>query len=335
MRTHILALAVFVAALFAAAPSPVFADETPPSPLEAALALKPEAFAQTPPARLSELAEWLTGWSILGPAAPVQGTKAEYIAALEKARLMYAEARRRDPENPESYWAQGETNYTLGELLPETDKTRREALYEEIVALTKTCLKKFPGDPGCNHFFATGMGRLATTHGVLSSMRSAADIERAWVRALAAKPTRVMVWSDPLLVNIEYGLGVYYRMAPDWWIMKVMLGTRGDKKKAVQLFRAAVEAQPYRLELEKEYAVALLCYADSEDDEKVMNEGKALMRRIIAGDFDKEDVRATDAVDKKHAAEMLADPAKACGYSRDGYQEIDRDKAEKMYENKQ
>lgn len=305
----------------------------PETPLADALALQPAEFSKQPPARLNELAEWLTAWSLLGPTSGIPGDTPKYIEALEKARLMFAESRKLEPKNPESYWVAGETNYMLGELLPETAKDRRAKLYEEVIALARTCLKEIdPNDPGCNHFLSTGMGRLATTRGVLASMRSAAEIERGWVKGLKANPKRAMVWGDPLKVNIQYGLGVYYRMAPDWWIMKVMLGTRGDKKKAVELFKAATTAQPYRLELQKEYAVALLCYGTTNDDDKSIADGKALMKRIIAGDFDVKDVRSTDAIDKKHAAEMLADPDKACGYSRDGYQEIDREKAEKMYQ---
>lgn len=297
-----------------------------------ALALAPEEFPKQSPARLNELAEALTAWSMLGPASGIPGDTQKYIDALEKARQMFAQSRKLDPKNPESYWVAGETNYMLGEMLPESAKERRAKLYEETVALARACLKDInPNEAGCNHFVSTGMGRLATTRGVLSSMRSAKEIEQSWVRALKANPKRVMVWGDPLKVNIQYGLGVYYRMAPDWWIMKVMLGTRGDKKKAVELFKAATTAQPYRLELQKEYAVALLCDGTANDDEKHLAEGKAIMKKIVAGDYDAQDVRATDVIDKKHAAEMLADPEKACGYSRDGYQEIDREKAEAMY----
>lgn len=300
--------------------------------LAAALELPAAEFAQQTPERLNALGEWLTAWSFLGPASGIPGDTKAYIDALEKARLMFAQARKLAPQNAEAHWLAGEANYTLGELLPETAKDRRTKLYEETIALTRACLKNIdPDDAGCNHFFATGMGRLATTRGVMASMRSAADIEKAWLRGLKAKPKRVMVWGDPLFVNIQYGLGVYYRMAPDWWIMKVMLGTRGDKKKAVELFKAASLAQPYRLELQKEYAVALLCYGTNDDDAKALAEGRALLKRIIAGEFDAQDVRATDPTDKKHASEMLAAPEKACGYSRDGYQEIDREKAEEMY----
>lgn len=300
--------------------------------LSAALALQPADFAKQSPERLNALAEWLTAWSFLGATAEVPGDTPKYIEALEKARLMFAQSRKLAPKNPESYWLAGETNYMIGELLPDTAKERRAKLYEEIIALARACLKDIdPNDPGCNHFLATGMGRLATTRGVLASMRSAAEIERSWKRGLDANPSRVLVWGDPLKVNIQYGLGVYYRMAPDWWIMKVMLGTRGDKKKAVALFKAASAAQPFRLELQKEYAVALLCLGTNDDDDKALAAGKALMKRIVAGEFDTQDVRATDPIDKKHAAEMLAAPEKACGYSRDGYQEIDRDKAESMY----
>jgi hypothetical protein len=312
-------------------PPLAFAETAIAQQLVAALALTDAQAKELDGEALLSAADALHSWSMLGNRSPVTGSTAKYIAALEKSFKFYRMAHQKAPKHPKILWKHAFANYTLGELLPDTDKKRRAALYEEMIALTDQCLQDFPKEAGCWHFKAVGMGRLATTKGILSSMMAASDIEEMWLKSIDLSPTDVHPWGDPLLPGVEYAAAVFYRLVPDMWIVKVAIGTRGDKKKSVAFMRKAVAAQPYRLELQKELAVSLTCLGYEKDDGKALAEGKGLFQKIIAGEFDREDIRATDVIDKRHAADMLAKPELACKYSRDGYQEVDMEKAEKQF----
>lgn len=302
----------------------------PAGSLEAALALTPaQAAAMSPDARVAA-ASWLWWWKHMGPAAPVQGSVADWIAAGRKGTAILRTVIRDAPKDPRAYWMLAEANYDIGELLPEDEVAGRTALYEEMITVARRCVTEVdPKNGACWHFYATGKGRLSTTRGLLDSMFEAKDVENAWLKAWELQPKDVLPNGDPMTANIAYGLSVFYRMVPDLWIVKLVIGTRGDIDKSLDYVRKASTIQPWRLELQKELAVTLLCRAEKKDDEENRAEGMAILRRIVAGEFDAGDPRAFNAIDRRHAAELLERPERACGYSRDGYEEVDMDEAEK------
>ncbi len=321
--------AVFLVA-FVTMTVPLEAAAEEAHPLVRALALTDAEAEALTAEELITAADWLTAWGILGPRAPVQGKTEDYLTALKKARGLYGIAQRKDPKSARALWKHAMASYSQGELTPSEDKAARIPLYEEMIALTDKCLTFAPEEAGCWHYKGVGVGRLGTTKGLLSSMMSASDVEEAWTRAIALDPKDAHVWGDPLLPGVYLALAIFYRLVPDLWLVKMAIGTRGDKEKSVAMMRKAVAAQPYRLEMQKELAVSLVCLGHAKDNAKAIAEGQALFRRVVAGDFDIEDIRATDAIDKRHAADMLARPELACKYSRDGYQEVDLEEGRKQ-----
>ncbi len=336
-------IAVFTFAVSVLAASPVGAHESADEhtheavtdathPLIRALALTPDEYADLGDKELFEAADWLWNWSYMGPGALVDGTPAERIAAMRKSNEMLRVVLARDKSNPFVYANIARNNYDVGESLPEDAVAERTALYEEIISLSEACLKAYPENPDCWHWLASGIGRLSTTKGVLSSLFSASRVEEAWLKSVDIQPTTVSINGDPTDNNARYGLGVFYRMVPDSWFVKMLAGVRGSKKKSVEYFRKSVEVQPWRLELQKELAASLLCYALEEDEPEALEEGKRLLREIRAGKFDQQDIRLTDVIDKVHAGDLLAHPDRACGYSRDGYQDVDESKLKEQAE---
>lgn len=295
-----------------------------------ALELGPEEARELDRRDLIEAAEWLNNWPNMGTQATVTGDTESYIGALRKSSRILGIVQDRWPDEAMGYWMHARNNYDIGELLPEDAVERRLSLYEEMIELTRTCRKQTePDDGSCLHFLATGLGRLSTTKGLLNTLFVAEEVEGLWLEALDRAPDYVAPAGTPMVNNIRYGLGVFYRMVPEWWIAKVIIGTRGDIVKSVEMFRAAAAAEPYRLELRKELAASLLCYALREEEPDERAEAEALLEAILAGRFDRYDVRATDRIDKVHARDLLEQPDRACGYSRDGYEEIRKEDVSK------
>jgi hypothetical protein len=323
-----LALALGVAQTAAAADKPQI--RPPSGSLLQALALTPaDAATMSVEARL-DAAMWLWWWKHMGHTAPVSGSTDDWIAAGRKGTAILRTVIRDAPKDPRAYWMLAEANYDIGELLPEDDTAARTALYEEMIVLAERCVRDVdPNNGACWHFYATGKGRLSTTRGLINSMFEAKSVEKAWQRAWELQPADVLPNGDPMTANIAYGLAVFYRLVPDAWIVKLVIGTRGDIDKSLDYARKAAALQPWRLEIQKELALSLICRGARKKSAANHEEGMTILRKIVAGGFDQHDPRAFNIIDKRHAVELLDAPAKACGYSRDGYEEVDMAEAER------
>lgn len=300
-------------------------------PLKRALELAASDYETLDPEVLLEAADYLWYWSFMGPDAPVKGSMEEKTAALKKSNEILHVLRKRTPRNPTVYAFIGRNNYEIGERLPQDAKDEKLALYNEIIDLTTHCVEKVdPEYPPCWAWQASGNARLGTTEGILSSLFGAKDVEQAWLKAIALERDVVALNGDSSANNSRYGLGAFYRLVPDSFVVRMVAGTRGSKEKSVQYFREAVTYQPNRLELQKELGIALICYGQNQRrGDAQIEEGKALLRKVVAGAFDAEDIRLTDEIDKRHSREILESPSRACGYSRDGDQDLDESKIEK------
>lgn len=239
----------------------------------------------------------------------------------------------RSSAEPGAYWMIARSKYDIGEILSRTpdeakkNEAERLKLYAESLKVAQTCVQKIaPNDGNCWFWIGTSLGRQSTAKGVLNSLFSAKEVEKAWLRALELKPSYRTMGGEPQMNNIRYGLGVFYRMVPDSWLVRLVAGVRGDIAKGVTYFREAVDVEPNRIELRKELAVALLCQAERTDEAAAAAEARGHLESIAAGKYEGLDPRNTDATDKRHAVELLKNPAIACGYSRDGVQDLDESK---------
>lgn len=331
MSALLVAVAVFAGAVLPL-PAQAEARGTPadiPHSLAWAIEVGPADLRALPVAEQIAAADWLWIWKHLNHTAPITGDTAAYIGASRKAMAILRNVLRQEPDNTEAMWKLARLAYDLGELLDPEDRETRAELYAEMVARTSRCVELEPTAAPCLHFLATGKGRAATTRGLLSALREASSVEGAWLKAWQhAADDDVAPNGDPLKANIAYGLSVFYRLVPDLWIVRVVIGTRGDIDKSVDYIRRAHALQPDRLEIAKELGVALICRGSKKKDEANTREGRALLQAIVAGEWDDRDPRSFGDTDRRHARELLDLPAsKVCAYSRDGYQEVDPDEA--------
>ena len=63
----------------------------------------------------------------------------------------------------------------------------------------------------------------------------------------------------------------------------------------------------------------LLCLGTTKQKAKRVDEGKAVLRDTMA----LEEVMSTDGLEKQNAQILIDEPEKACGYSRDGFVDVD------------
>jgi hypothetical protein len=115
-------------------------------------------------------------------------------------------------------------------------------------------------------------------------------------------------------------LGIFYRLLPDWWIVQVVAGTRGNLDRSLEMLERADRCGPDRIGTLKELGVTRLCIGTTRQDDAALKTGRGALERVRALDPE----GRTDEIDRRHAAMLLAEPSLACAYSRDGQQKLDR-----------
>lgn len=241
--------------------------------------------------------------------------------ALAKARIAA------DPNDATLYWMAARFMFEIGEQIDRADDSvDKEAFYEEMYNLSVTGLEKRPGDP--HLLFAKGLaeGRWATTRGVLASLFRAKDIEEAWLESASSDfRYRSIKGQEHLPCDTYIGLGVYFRLLPDWWIVQVLAGSRGDIDKSLAWLEKSDTCSPNRANVIKELGVSQLCKAERDKDDTYNVKGKATLERVL-----NLPIRTPrDELDRKHSAMLIADPSLACEYSRDGQQDLAEESLEK------
>ncbi len=242
-----------------------------------------------------------------------------------------AEAKRQQAANPQDgdlYWHIVRFGFEVGEKFERTDTSiDKEAHYAEMQEWADKGLEV---DPDNTHIrFARGiaMGRLGTTRGVLSSLFMAKDIERDWLATTESSYRYSAANGNEILpCDAHQALGIFYRLVPEWWIVGVIAGTKGDIGKSVEhLSKASKCVGTPMIRNLKELGVAQICYGQRRKDQAVLAQGIGTLSTMVA----MPPVTDTEKIDIKHGHMLIADPDLACEYSRDGQQDLDEEKLEK------
>jgi hypothetical protein len=119
-----------------------------------------------------------------------------------------------------------------------------------------------------------------------------------------------------------HALGIYYRLVPDAWIVQAIAGTKGDLNKSMTYNLKSTQCKPDEIENWKELGATELCIGEKRNDTAMVAQGvKALQKALTLP-------TPTDRnkIDRKHVQMLLDDHSLACGYSRDGQQDLDEKK---------
>ena len=234
-----------------------------------------------------------------------------------------------DPNDVEALWRQARNLYQRGEILAQQGATpdQRMRMYKEAQATSQRIQQLDPDHPEGWFWEGTALGRIATTQGILQSLFIADDIERLWLKSLKMTGFQYRSANDTASFpgDAYFALGQFYRLCPDWTIVQMLVGTKGDIDESIRWHRKGVAFTPTRAEMSKELGVSLLCKASRDDDPAALAEGKKWLNKALAMPSQK----ATDDIDKKQIPIILSRADDACGYSRDGWQEVSKEAYEK------
>jgi len=244
-------------------------------------------------------------------------TQGRFDEGLKRARAQLDA----NPNDVDLYWHVARFMYEIGERVhKDSADYDKEAWYAEMLAVCERGLTLSPGHPHLLFGKGIALARLGTTRGIVASIRYADDIEGAWMSSAHSDSRYRSLGGEEILpCDPMMGLGTFYRMVPDMWIVKVLTGTRGDLDKALDYLNRADRCSPGRIEIRKELGVAQVCYGQRRHQDQMVVQGIQTLREAAA----MAPTKPTDVTDVRDAAMVADDPSMACAYSRDGQAEVD------------
>jgi hypothetical protein len=240
-----------------------------------------------------------------------------YLEGVEAVKKKLAE----NPNDVELLWHQVRFMFESGEQVSRTDASMdKEALYEEMAEISRRGLAIDPDHGHLQFALGVSLGRLGTTRGVLASLSMATPIEQTWTACKESDYRyRSIAGEEMLPCDCAHAIGIFYRLVPDSWIVELISGPRGSLQKSLENHEWANQCKADDISMLKELAVTQLCIGQNEDNNDLIIAGRANLLKIGALPAS----APSDHTDQRHARQLLLEPKLACGYSRDGQQDLD------------
>jgi tetratricopeptide (TPR) repeat protein len=223
------------------------------------------------------------------------------------------------PEEAYTYWRTARNYWRIGENFPVDLKLERGRYFDLSEEWAERGLAVDPNCAACMLWKFVSMGRQATTRGLLTAAGDVREMDELLRRGIGLAPRHRDNEGNMTMGNLYYAGSVFYRVMPEWWWLKWLVGVRGDKEKSLEYARHAVALAPVRIDYKVELGASLLCLGLDEGDSRRMAEGEQVLEAVRhLGEF-----LSTDPLDKTHAEILIASPDRACGYSRDGFIDVE------------
>lgn len=237
---------------------------------------------------------------------------------LESARIYEVIVGER-PGAAHAYWRVARNYWRHGESLPFQDKRERIRFFSTAKDWAQRGLDVDSECAECMLWKFVAMGRLATTRGLFTAARTAAEMASLLERGIDLAPEWVDTPYNSTLGNLYYSGAVFFRVLPDWFFMDWFAGVRGDLDKSLHYVQRAVEISPSRVDYRVELGAVLLCLGEKRKSPARVSEGIEVLRqaRKMSPQL------STDHVDIAYAGLLIEKPNSACGFSRDGFIDVD------------
>jgi tetratricopeptide (TPR) repeat protein len=267
----------------------------------------------------------------LSAASPDPEVAALWVEGLELERRedLLASSRRYEaiaqelPESPFIHWRISRNYWRHAERLPLTARRERIEHFEIADDWATRSLELDPDCGECTLWKLASMGRLATTAGVLEAMHLASTIANLIERGIELNPAHNDGRANVTLANLYYAGAAFYRIVPDRFWARWVIGVQGDKRRSLEYIRKALAISDPRVDYQVELGAVLLCIGHEKRDPQRVEEGRRALREAMEIPH----LQGTDPLDIEHARTLMAEPQRACSYSRDGWLEASADRS--------
>jgi len=245
--------------------------------------------------------------------------------SLERAERLLESAERYErivaqvPEESFTYWRLARNYWRAGESLAPEAAEERLSYFKRAERWAARGISTDPDCAPCMLWQFVSMGRQATTEGIWTAAKNAKVMSQLLERGIELEPEHSDDSGNSVLGNLYYSGAVFYRFVPDSWWLKLLIGVRGDLDRSLHFIREAVEISDQRVDYRVELGTVLLCQGIRKKRPAAVAEGIEVLeaaRRLPA-------YLSTDHLDLEHAGMLIERPELACGYSRDGFIDLE------------
>ncbi len=223
------------------------------------------------------------------------------------------------PDSPDPHWRIARNIYEHSRTLDREEKDVQIAMLERAVEAADRGLALDDECAECMLWKYAALGRIPTLKGLVSGAANARTLAGLLKRGVEVGEARDDPRSRATLAHFYYARATFHRMVPDWFWLRWVVGVRGNKEAAIADARRAVELDGTRSDFQIELGAGLLCLGHSNDVELHVAEAEALLQRVrnLPAELQSE------PADPDLAAMLLETPEEACGFSRDGFLDVD------------
>jgi hypothetical protein len=222
----------------------------------------------------------------------------------------------------DGYWILGSTAFQWGSSYnDEKDLPLAREIFLKGKKATETCLKIDPNQPLCKLFLGSAIGSIGSIDGILASLKNAKTVEKLWLEVLASNVNYHFYPSITMQGSVRYGLGMFYRLVPDMWLIEWLFDVRGSLDKSIKLHREGIAFDGTNACSDIMLAVSLICKAKGNRKTQLGQEGFALLDKAANSDTENLNLKlcVTDA------QKVAEEPSRACGYTTTKQQDVSED----------
>lgn len=250
---------------------------------------------------------------------------------LLKIRLEIIEKMSKSEERwVDGYWMVAEAAFQLGaSYTDEKDRRYARQIFVKGEDAAEKCLKIDPNHPICKLLLGAMIGKIASLDGIYSAVKKAERLEQLWLDVIRSKYNYNLGRGLSMQGSARYALGMFYRLVPDFFLVKWLFGVRGDIKKSIEYHREALAIDSPTSCGKIMLAASLFC---SVSGDLKTSEGQEAMRHLREGKH----LPAKNLVTKacqNDIEKIEKDPGIACGYETARQQENSAEDFKKRQEN--
>jgi hypothetical protein len=265
-------------------------------------------------------AEWESNrlaWKNKVAPQPVMKRQLEILEALSK----------REPRWIDGYWLVADAAFQLGNSYDDPkDYPIANAAFEKGKQSAEACLRIQNDNPLCKFYLGVNLGKIASIKGIFASLKNAKMVEKLWTEVTESPYNHQLSERSSLQGASRYALGLFYRLVPDFMLMKWLFGTKGDIEKSVAYHRENLAFDEPNVCSRTMLGVALVCSGDSDFSSKNGQEGLGQLKAAKSYPV----TSALFASCAKDLDRLIADPKMSCGYETTRQQETSEEDFKKQ-----
>ncbi len=232
-----------------------------------------------------------------------------------------------NPKWVDGYWILGSTAFQLASsYTEEKDLPLAREIFVKGQKATETCLKIDPNNPLCKLFLGSAIGSIGSIDGILSSLKNAKTVEKLWVEVIDSNINYHFYPTITMQGSVRYGLGMFYRLVPDMWLINWLFDVRGSLDKSINLHREGIAIDGTNPCSDLMLAVSLVCKAKGDKTKAGGKEGFDLLKKAASSKSENLNMKVC-AVDGQ---KIINEPSRACGYTTAKQQDLSEEAVQKQ-----